>query len=495
MSDRGRDRKRRRRADQHARGRGEKEKETSTKRWQIKRRPPPSLSTTTSSSSSTTSGPTPTATSGSVKEIPGYYYDPRLNRYFKKDPLRPQPAHTLPLCSPTPATPAPPARRRPGVPRAQDTFLYGRERGLLSPAAFRRHSIQRLASHWQPLRYERPATNTSHDPLDSMCVKEIALNQEHSLLLLELEGGLCTLEACGLKCNKEERGGGDLSMMFFNSRLWHRLSSPISSLSWAPASSGGQPPLFVIGTLGGHSRPGSADVYDIRFTRQASLTLTKGSLWCTEWKPQCTHVALGISQGALLFDITTSKFTRMLTGKSDVLAQCFEPTGNILFNASRDGKVRGVDLRADPKEARDGSHHPILYDSSPVCCVRSLSDGNYLMTSSFGGKLQRWDRRLTRPVMSFKEHSNQFSLLSFTVVGDYSLVLAGGDDKLLRVWDLKSGHLLQQIQPSTQHIIKSVAFGDNWKLARDGVVGQGFLPAIILPSLDCFSFALCMKQR
>jgi WD40 repeat protein len=92
------------------------------------------------------------------------------------------------------------------------------------------------------------------------------------------------------------------------------------------------------------------------------------------------------------------------------------------------------------------------------------------------------------------------------------LLHTGGQDKLLRIWDLRSGQLLQQLRPFTQHVIKNgattclfrvcrtvralsltmpysaVAFGDDWKLARGDVVGRTFLPALILPSLDWFSF-------
>jgi hypothetical protein len=37
-----------------------------------------------------------------------------------------------------------------------------------------------------------------------------------------------------------------------------------------------------------------------------------GSVWCAEWKPQATHISLGVSQGALLFDISTSNVRILL---------------------------------------------------------------------------------------------------------------------------------------------------------------------------------------
>jgi hypothetical protein len=37
------------------------------------------------------------------------------------------------------------------------------------------------------------------------------------------------------------------------------------------------------------------------------------------------------------------------------------------------------------------------------------------------------------------------------------LLPTGGQDKLLRIWDLRSGQLLQQLRPFTQHVIKNGA--------------------------------------
>lgn len=433
-------------------------------------------STSSSSSSSftppsTASTPAPTA----PKEIPGYYYDPRLNRYFKKDPFRPQPAHTLPAAA-VPSTATAPKTQQPALRYSLGKLLHAQQSGLITSSAFRRRETQALASRWRERETEREGP--AFVPTD---VDDIALHKD-GLLLMGHKGGAVTLDACCMKRDQE-----DLCMAFYSSRLRHVYASPISSLRWAPGSAG-QSALFAVGLFGGYNLPGSVDIRGVDFQSRTGINLNKGSLWCAEWKPQASHVALGVTQGAMLFDITTSRVTTMWTKKSDVFAQGFDSTGNTLFNGSRDGMVRGVDLRANPREARDGSHHPIIMQKSPVCCVKILHDDNYLVVSSFNGKIQRWDRRLVRPVVAYGEHVNQYTHLSFTLAQDYSLLIAGGQDKLLRIWDLRSGQLLQQLRPFTQHIIKNVAFGDDWKLARGDVVGRTFLPALILPSLDWFSF-------
>jgi hypothetical protein len=158
-----------------------------------------------------------------------------------------------------------------------------------------------------------------------------------------------------------KRDQEDLCMAFYSSRLRHVYASPISSLRWAPGSAG-QSALFAythpdhhvlgaptsaiflallippswnrVGLFGGYNLPGSVDIRGVDFQSRTGINLNKGryvgrylslslslgmhlvlkvpvhdrrSLWCAEWKPQASHVALGVTQGAMLFDVTTSR--------------------------------------------------------------------------------------------------------------------------------------------------------------------------------------------
>jgi hypothetical protein len=68
------------------------------------------------------------------------------------------------------------------------------------------------------------------------------------------------------------------------------------------------------------------------------------SLWCAEWKPQASHVALGVTQGAMLFDITTS---RVLAPLSQLQRGVTRPNVNPLFRIAPVG-----DHNVDEKERR-----------------------------------------------------------------------------------------------------------------------------------------------
>jgi hypothetical protein len=67
----------------------------------------------------------------------GYYYDPRLNRYFKKDPFRPQPAHTLPAAA-VPSTATAPKTQQPARRYSVGKLLHAQQSGLIASSAFRR---------------------------------------------------------------------------------------------------------------------------------------------------------------------------------------------------------------------------------------------------------------------------------------------------------------------------------------------------------------------
>ena len=68
---------------------------------------------------------------------------------------------------------------------------------------------------------------------------------------------------------------------------------------------------------------GMITIFDMTFHARHSVTLTKGSLWTSEWSPTTEYISLGISGCGLLMETKTNKLTRIWTKKSDVFAQKF----------------------------------------------------------------------------------------------------------------------------------------------------------------------------
>jgi WD repeat-containing protein 21A len=87
-------------------------------------------------------------------------------------------------------------------------------------------------------------------------------------------------------------------------------------------------------------------------------------------------------------DIKTNKFTSIWTNKSDVFYQQWDSTSTLLFNGSRDGCVRTVDVRS-PEALYRGTISAELHNTSSVCCIKLLTDENYLLSASIDGMVTR----------------------------------------------------------------------------------------------------------
>jgi hypothetical protein len=83
--------------------------------------------------------------------------------------------------------------------------------------------------------------------------------------------------------------------------------------------------MFSVSLLGGYTS-GELKLFDCELNEKFSMRLRFGSLWCSEWSPQCDYLSLGISQAALLFHIETNRITHCFTKRSDVFAQTFNST-------------------------------------------------------------------------------------------------------------------------------------------------------------------------
>lgn len=97
----------------------------------------------------------------------------------------------------------------------------------------------------------------------------------------------------------------------------------------------------------------------------------------------------------------------------DVMEVRFGPGGNVVYTGSRDGQLRALDMRQASiihvEFQRQGSHHPSLvhnssvscfysaslfrplhyacFDGRHICCIKALTDDNYLLSSSIDGAI------------------------------------------------------------------------------------------------------------
>jgi len=203
-----------------------------------------------------------------------------------------------------------------------------------------------------------------------------------------------------------------------------------------------------------------------------------------QWRPQ---------KNALLLDFNSDKRYYLWSNKSDVLAVHFSADRNVLFTGTRDGTIRSLDLRQCSSDGfafvQHGSHFPQLFHRSPICSIKSLKDTNYLLSSTMGGAIALWDRRTVRTVMTYPGHVNSTTLLRFSTDFSESILFAGGQDKMLRIWEVGTGKLLNTYGPFQSHI-PAVAYGDTWHKEGRSI----YRPGIWVPNgpnLDFFSMEKC----
>ncbi|KYQ93343.1 hypothetical protein DLAC_06013 [Tieghemostelium lacteum] len=443
----------------------------------------------------------------SQQDIPGYYYDKEQNRYFKltdefKRKLKAQEKNReleenqkriseFKLSQQTISVNSSSSRndltdRIKGI-DSINTLLIERELGLFgklsSPYRCHRQCNQVITDTLIKYNFNiykqfknSEFINDHHNSNDSVnCISNI-----ESMVDFDKTSGNCVTKGIvfskksnfgiywlGVEDSKKSLVNSPISMSSYT-YYTPQNQSVISSIRCCKMDSD----LMAVGYLGSMSSPGSVDIYSLRSqeVRQiSSIKIPKGSLWSTEWHPLSYSLCTGSFGYCSLWDLNIGKriFNQFLS-KSDIFSQEFNNRGTLLFNGSRDGGIRTLDLRLSPNDSKvESLQSPFDSNSlhrhqSSICCMRSLrNDDNYLLVSSMDGDLCQWDRRNNRKIVQYQGHSNQYSMLRFQVSPDERYLCSGGNDNMVRLWNVHSGELLNSVGPF-ENEIKSLQFIDNW---------------------------------
>jgi WD40 repeat protein/alpha-L-arabinofuranosidase len=180
-----------------------------------------------------------------------------------------------------------------------------------------------------------------------------------------------------------------------------------------------------------------------------------------------------------IWDMNTMKTVQLLTGhKAGIRCVAFSPDGRFLASASIDQSVKVWSV-ADGKEQFTLNDH-----KGQVLGVAFSPDGRYLASGSLDKTLCLWDLQTRQPVRRFVGHTDSVTKIAFSQDGRW--LLSGccglhksgdwwgpGNDKTIRLWDVKSGKQLKEFKGHTGHIW-CVAFSPDGKLvasaSEDGTV-------------------------
>jgi len=214
--------------------------------------------------------------------------------------------------------------------------------------------------------------------------------------------------------------------------------------------------MVAVGTFGGGLSLFSIIPYqDEMITETMNKTLDTGVYSCC-WNPKRNQVVYGTYGNSVLWDIESNSLSNTWLSKSDILCQDFNSSGDLLFNGSRDGYIRPIDQR---------SKRPLsslfLNQSSSVYDIHCLPDDNYILSASLNNTICKWDLRVGKQVIVYPHHKNNVNVSKMSISPDKRYICAPGDDRFVRIWNCSDGSLLKTLGPFTEPI-KMVQFIDHW---------------------------------
>ena len=164
-------------------------------------------------------------------------------------------------------------------------------------------------------------------------------------------------------------------------------------------------------------------------------------------------------------DPTKTHLAHSLQHEQPLLSCRYNPEGTVLVAGSQDRHVVRWDLSSDSKTVLK-AHESWVRDLafSPDC--------NTLLTTGYDGQLIWWDAAPSsdKPIRAVKAHEGWVRVID--VSRDGQLVATGGNDKLVNVYRLATGELVQQFTGHTSHVYQVLFHPDEHVLLSGELNGE-----------------------
>lgn len=165
-----------------------------------------------------------------------------------------------------------------------------------------------------------------------------------------------------------------------------------------------------------------------------------------------------------LWDLETGALHHNLeTSPNSVLTACFSPDGNrVLGGAGQGGTLRIWDVKSGEPEYTFDEHE------EPVFSAAFSPDGSRIVTGTGQGALRIWDVKSGGQVMELDTSDwNAAYVFSVAFSPDGQYVLSGSDDMTARLWDASSGKLLRTFDRH-EGLVIAVSFSPDGQFAISG---------------------------
>uniref|UniRef100_U3KNT4 DDB1- and CUL4-associated factor 4 n=1 Tax=Oryctolagus cuniculus TaxID=9986 RepID=U3KNT4_RABIT len=433
-----------------------------------------------------------------LKELPGFYYDPEKNRYFR---LLPGHNNCNPLTMEGIRQKEMESRRlqllqeddkqEKKVPRKgfnTSSFLQKRQLGFLSVTSYCRLAHELRLSCMQRKKVHIRSSDPSALASDRFNLILADTNSSRLFTVNDVRVGgskygiisLRGLKMPTLQVHMHEN-------LYFTNRK-------VNSVCWASLNHLDSHILLCL--MGLAETPGCATLLPASLFVSSHPGERPGMLcsfripgaWSCAWSLNIQAnncFSTGLSRRVLLTNVVTGHRQSYGTN-SDVLAQQFALLAPVLYNGCRSGEVFGIDVRCPGQGS--GWKATRLFHDSAVTSVQILQEEQCLMASDMAGKIKLWDLRTTKCLREYKGHVNEYAYLPLHVHEEEEIVVAVGQDCYTRIWSLHDGQLLRTIPspyPTSKADIPSVAFSSR----LGGFRGAPGLLMAVGQDLYCFSYS------
>ncbi|XP_062945064.1 DDB1- and CUL4-associated factor 4 isoform X2 [Cynocephalus volans] len=441
-----------------------------------------------------------TAGSSSVPDLPGYYFDPEKNRYFRLlpghnncNPLTKEGIRQKEMESKRLQLLEEEDKQKKKIARMgfnASSLLQKSQLGFLSVTSYCRLAHELRVSCMQRKKVHIQSSDPSALASDRFNLILADTNSSRLFTVNDVKVGGSKYGIISLRGLKTPT----LSVRMYENLYF--TNRKVNSVCWASLNHLDSHILLCL--MGFADSPGCATLLpaSLFVTSHPAVRDRPGVLcsfripgaWSCAWSLNIQAnncFSTGLSQRVLLTNVVTGHRQSFGTS-SDVLAQQFALLAPLLYNGCRSGEIFAIDLRC-PNQGEGWKASRLFHDSA-VTSIQILHTEKCLMASDMAGKIKLWDLRATKCIRQYEGHVNEYAYLPLHVHEEEGILVAVGQDCYTRIWSLHDGHLLRTIPspyPASKADIPSVAFSSR----LGGFRGAPGLLMAVRRDLYCFTYS------